>query len=134
MKFTVPLRFNHEFGRVYKRGRYIPGKHCVLHYMKNRREINRLGITTGRKVKGSVRRNRIRRLMREAYRLNEESVMCGYDIVLLGRDATEDLSYDIMESDIVAHLKKAGIWKPVGFAEKGNADDQEIISDADSLL
>lgn len=123
MKFTVSLRFNHEFGRVYRRGRYLPGKHCVLHCMKNGRNVNRLGITTGKKVKGSVRRNRIRRLMRESYRLNEKNLSAGYDIVLLGRNDTGTLTYGMMETDIVSLMKRAGIWANNNEAAGGSGDD-----------
>ncbi len=124
MKSTVPLRFNHEFGRVYKRGKYYPGRHCVLHCMRNGRNVNRLGITTGRKVKGSVHRNRIRRLMRESYRLNEMNLTTGHDIVLLGRDEQGPLTCSMMESDIVSLLKRAGIWMDKGEEAKGGESDR----------
>lgn len=110
MKSTVTLRSNRDFIRVYKRGRYLPGKYCVLHYMKNGRDHNRLGITTSRKVRGSVQRNRIRRLIRESYRLNEAGPKTGYDIVILGRETASKIGFDKMARDIIYLLKKAGIW------------------------
>ena len=134
MKYTVPLRFNYEFGRVYKRGRYIPGRYCVLHFMRNGRDLNRLGITTGRKVKGSVHRNRIRRLMRESFRLNETSIKSGYDIVLLGRDIPEALTCDIMESDIVTLMRKAGIWRDDSETAGGCENDEKDFHSVDPLL
>ena len=111
MKFTSPLRFNYEFGKVYKKGRYLPGKYLVLHFIRHGRAFSRLGVTTGKKVKGSVRRNRIRRLMRESYRLHEENVRRGYDIVLLGRDVPEGIRLGPVENDFIRLMKKAGIWE-----------------------
>lgn len=78
--------------------------------MKNNKSVNRLGITTARNVRGSVYRNRIRRLMREVYRLNEENLRPGYDIVLLGRTNKSDIGFDKVEQDIVYLMKKANIW------------------------
>ena len=91
--------------------------------MRNGRDINRLGITTTRKVKGSVRRNRIRRLMREGYRLNEMNLTTGYDIVLLGRDDPEALTCDMMKADIVSLMKRAGIWNDKSKTAGGSEDD-----------
>ncbi len=134
MKYTVPLRFNYEFGRVYKRGRYIPGRYCVLHFLRNGKDLNRLGITTGKKVKGSVRRNRVRRLMRESFRLNETRIKPGFDIVLLGRDIPEALTCDIMESDVISLMRRAGIWKEESETAGGSKNDEESFHSVDPLL
>jgi ribonuclease P protein component len=110
MKNTSSLRFNYEFARVYRHGRYIPGRYMVLHFMRNRLPDNRLGITTGKKVKGSVTRNRIRRLMRESYRLQEINVKKGYDIVLLGRETPNEIKQAQMEKEFVHLMRKAQLW------------------------
>jgi len=114
MKFTSPLRFNYEFGKVYKKGRYLPGRYLVLHFIRHGRDYSRLGVTTGKKVKGSIQRNRMRRLMRECYRLNEPNIRKGYDIVLLGRDDPRDIKLDSVERDFIYLFKKAGIWEDRG--------------------
>ncbi|MHB1454140.1 MAG: ribonuclease P protein component [Saccharofermentanales bacterium] len=111
MKFTSPLRFNYEFGKVYKKGRYLPGRYLVLHFIRHGRDYSRLGVTTGKKVRGSVQRNRMRRLMRECYRLNEPNIRKGYDIVLLGRDDPQDVKLASVERDFIYLFKKAGIWE-----------------------
>lgn len=116
MKFTSPLRFNYEFGKVYKKGRYLPGRYLVLHFIRHGRDYSRLGVTTGKKVRGSVQRNRMRRLMRECYRLNEASIKRGYDIVLLGRDDPQDVKLASVERDFIYLFKKAGIWEDKGLA------------------
>lgn len=110
MKQTLPITNNREFAKIYKRGRYIPGRYVVLHYLKNRSETNRLGVTTGKKIKGSVSRNRMRRLLRETYRLREEDIKTGYDIILLGRDNPEGLKLEKVDKDVVYLFKKAGLW------------------------
>lgn len=79
------LRNNSHFQRVYRKGRYKVGRYIVMYILPNRTGINRIGITTGRKFGNSVQRNRMKRLIREAYRSIEDSVTVGYDIVFMAR-------------------------------------------------
>lgn len=124
MKFTFPLRFNYEFGKIYKKGRYLPGRYLVLHFVRHGKGYGRLGITTARKVRGSVQRNRIRRLLRESYRLNEDKIRKGFDIVLLGRDNAEGCKLDAIERDLVCLLKKAGIWEEPDMPSEPSEEDR----------
>lgn len=85
MKKTVSLCKNYEFYRVYKRGSFKAGRHIVVYALKNRNHISRLGISVGKKTGNSVQRSRITRLIRESYRLTEENIKDGYDIVIAAR-------------------------------------------------
>ena len=85
MKKTVSLKRNYDFSRVYKKGRFFAGKYIVMHVLKNNYGYNRLGITVSTKFGKSVRRNRIRRLIKENYRHYEDSIKEGYDIVFVAR-------------------------------------------------
>ncbi|MDP4180187.1 MAG: ribonuclease P protein component [Bacillota bacterium] len=87
MNRTVPLKKNYEFARVYKKGRFYVGKYLTLYATPNNCGNNRLGITVSKKVGKSVKRNRIRRLVKENYRLFEECVMCSYDLVFVVRSS-----------------------------------------------
>lgn len=60
----------------------------VVYIMKNRRGINRVGITTSRKIGIAVKRNRCRRIIREAYRQIEGDLAVGYDFVFVSRART----------------------------------------------
>lgn len=82
---TVPLKMNYEFQRVYKKGRFFVGKFMILYAYANNLNKDRLGITVGKKVGKSVVRNRIKRLVKENYRLFEDFVKDGYDLVLVAR-------------------------------------------------
>ena len=85
MRFTISLKKNYQFLRVYKRGISYAGKYLVLYCLKNNCECVRLGITTSKKVGNSVVRNRIRRLLKENYRQFEEKISVGFDIVFVVR-------------------------------------------------
>lgn len=90
MKKTIPIKNNREFVKVYKKGKFFAGKYIVLYILPNRLNINRLGITASKKAGKSIKRNRIKRLVKENYRLQEEMVKCGFDMVFVVRN-TETL-------------------------------------------
>ena len=78
MKHTVALKQNHEFRRLYSKGRSAVSPYFVLYCRPNRRSYSRLGITTGVKLGNAVKRNRARRRIRELYRGEEQALLPGY--------------------------------------------------------
>ena len=68
MKHTVSLKQNHQFRRLYSKGKSAVSPTLALYCRKNRLGYSRLGVTVGTKVGKAVRRNRTRRRIREAYR------------------------------------------------------------------
>ncbi len=103
---TVPIKKNHEFVRIYKKGTFFPGKHIVIYVMKNRTGANRLGITAGKKVGKSVRRNRVKRLIRESYRYYEPFILGGLDIVFVARNAETPYGFAEIRKEMKFLLKK----------------------------
>lgn len=85
MNNTTSLKKNYEFQRIFKKGRFQAGKYIVIYTLPNGAGINKLGVTTGKKFGSGVRRNRIRRLLKENYRLIEDYVFKGFDIVFVAR-------------------------------------------------
>ena len=85
MKHTIALKQNHEFRRLYNKGRSAVSPYFAIYCRKTNRPISRLGITTGVKLGNAVKRNRARRRIRELYRTNEAWLAPGYDIVVVAR-------------------------------------------------
>ena len=85
MKHTVALKQNHEFRRLYSKGKSAVSPYFAVYCRKTKRPISRLGITTGLKLGNAVKRNRARRRIRELYRTNEWKLQPGYDIVVVAR-------------------------------------------------
>ena len=111
MKKAVTIKQNHEFRRLYAKGRSAVGPALVIYCRKNRLGHNRLGITVSTKLGCAVRRNRARRRLREVYRLSSPAMRQGYDVVLVARGrALTDPFPRLMES--FAHLcRKLELWE-----------------------
>jgi ribonuclease P protein component len=79
------LRRRADFQRAYHRGASAAGKYVVVYAVPNGLLVTRAGYPVGKKYGGAVRRNRIRRLLRESVRLCPRVPASGYDLVLLPR-------------------------------------------------
>ena len=112
MKHTVALKQNHEFRRLYNKGKSAVARYCAVYCRKNRREVSRLGITTGVKLCNSVKRNRVRRRIRELYRTNEGRILPGYDIVVVARTRAIYARYSDLERSFLQLLKKVEMLAP----------------------
>ena len=74
MKKFNCIKKNDEFRAVYKNGKSYANRYLVMYVKDNDRESNRIGISVSKKVGNSVVRHRITRIMREIYRLNDDSI------------------------------------------------------------
>lgn len=88
MIYTVKMKENKDFVSLFKKGRFVSDRCCVVYYRKNGTNKNKLGITTGKKTGNAVMRSRCRRIIRQAYRENEKFFPKGYDIVIVSRPYT----------------------------------------------
>jgi len=109
MKITTSLKKNHEFRRLYNKGRNAASKCVVVYCNRNGRAENRLGITVSTKLGGAVQRNRIRRRLKEAYRINEQSLNTGYDIVIVARMRCRYAGWNELESSVISLFGKLGL-------------------------
>lgn len=85
MRADVTVKENHEFRRIYRRGRSAVSPVLVMYCQRNRQGRSRLGVTVSTKLGGAVVRNRVRRQLREIYRLNKAALLPGYDVILVAR-------------------------------------------------
>ncbi len=76
------LRTTGEFQRVYRSGQRLRGKGFALIFLDNAFAYTRLGISVHRKAGNAVRRNRIKRLLREVFRLHRDLFPARSDVVL----------------------------------------------------
>jgi len=112
MYFTSTIKNNREFSRIYKNGGHYTGKYLILYILNGDPERNALGVTASRKAGKSVRRNRIKRLIKENYRQYELYLHRGRLFVFVvrpRRDAYMPDYYDIRR-EMRALFNRAGVF------------------------
>ena len=112
MKFSSSLKLNHIFRRLYHTAGQADGL-LVLYARRNRATTNRVGITVSTKLGHAVVRNRVRRRLREVYRLNEEKFAPGWDIVVVARSRAVDASFQALTKSYLNLAKKAGVLRSI---------------------
>lgn len=105
----LTLKKSNEFQNVFKKGKWFGSNLLMIYVTKNKDNINKVGIAVGRKVAKSVKRNRIRRVIREAYRLNEDRLLKGNNIVIVwsNKASIEDASFENIQKSLMKCLEKA---------------------------
>lgn len=111
LDFSVSLKENFEFRRIYARGRSAVSPYMVLYCRKNGRTVNRLGLTAGKKLGNAVVRNRLRRRLREIYRLNEPKLRPGYDIVIVARHRAIGAEYSALDREFLRLAEKLELMR-----------------------
>lgn len=109
MKFTHSLKKNADFRKVYRKGRSKADHFLVLYVLPNDTDINRLGISVSKKVGNSVVRHHLTRLVRESYRLHEDSYRKGYDFVVVLRISSKDAGFHQIEDSLLTLMKYHGL-------------------------
>ncbi len=89
------------FRRIYAKGRSAAAPAVVVYARRNGRKENRLGVTVSTKVGKAVVRNRVRRRLREAYRLHEDAFTRGWDLVVVARVRAAGASYRQLEGQLL---------------------------------
>lgn len=111
MDKKLKLRNNREFRHVYDKGISKSNKHLVIFFIKNDLDYNRIGFSVTKKLGNAVTRNKVRRLIRESYRIYKDDIKTGYDIIFLSRVRCKDATYKEVESSILNLLKRTKLLK-----------------------
>ena len=109
LKSSVSIKNNYEFRRLYSKGKSAATPLLVVYCRKTRRDHNRLGITVTAKLGKAVQRNRVRRRLREIYRLNSARLQQGYDIIIVARVRSRYAEYRQLDAAYLAACKKLGL-------------------------
>lgn len=109
MKKTKTLKLNKEFKRLYYRGKSCVCRNLVVYCMKNRYAENRIGITCSKNIGKAVVRNRLKRLVRESYRLMRTDCREGYDFVFVVRHRAVGRSFNEISGDMRYAMRKLSV-------------------------
>ena len=102
---------NKNFQAVYRSGKSYANRQAVLYVLSNKTENSRIGFAAGKRLGGAVLRNRVKRILREAYRLNQEKIKKGADLVFIGRQPLVKADLKTAIRAFLDLCSKAGILK-----------------------
>ena len=111
MHYSIALKENYEFRRLYAKGRSAVSPTLVIYMRRSKRSVNRVGFTVTTKLGKAVVRNRIRRRLREIYRLNEHRLTAGLDLVIVARGRSVSAPYAGLEKDFLTCCSKLGLFR-----------------------
>lgn len=101
---AMPISKNHHFKYLYNKGKQSVSPFFALYIRPNRpnepQNQNFLGLTVGVKLGNAVTRNKVRRRMREIYRLHESQLKTGFHIVIVARNRCATAQYQEMEQSL----------------------------------
>ena len=95
-----------DFVNLNRSGKRHRTGHFIVLSKKNGLVITRLGITVNKRIGNAVKRNRIKRLIREFFRLNKESFQEGCDVIVIANRGAHELLF----KDIEKELGSINIW------------------------
>ncbi len=111
MRFTVSLKNNYEFRRLYAKGRSAASPTLVVYMRHTRRDVNRVGFTVTTRLGNAVTRNRVRRRLREIYRLHEDELLRGTDLVVVARGRSVEAAFGALERDFLSCCRRLGMLR-----------------------
>jgi ribonuclease P protein component len=115
------LSRSEDFARVYRSGRSVANKYLVLYYFErsgvasadDSAQTPRIGFSVSKRLGTAVDRNRIKRVLREAYRLNGQSFRGNMDFVVIAREPLAELlsveGFSAVEAKLVEVFRKASL-------------------------
>jgi len=100
--FTRKERINHpqDFRRVMKSGRRFTSKNFILFMKENKNPFHRLGIVVKKEIGPATFRNRIKRYVREFFRLHKREINGSFDVVLLVKKGCSVNRYTEAEEEL----------------------------------
>ena len=102
--FTFPKRKRllnrKDFVNLNRLGKRYRTKHFTIIFKENELSISRLGITVSKKIGNAVKRNKVKRLVREFFRLNKRCCPKGYDIVIIANNGADGLFFKKIKEEL----------------------------------
>jgi ribonuclease P protein component len=93
-----------EYDAVYREGRRRSGREFTVFLRANGLDISRFGWSVKKALGGAVRRNRIRRRIREVVRLHRQEIASGWDVVIHPRSSVGAAKFSVLADDLLKLL------------------------------
>ena len=122
MRKINTLKKNYEFKNVIKKGKYFVRKHIIIYLNKNNQDKNIIGIAISTKLCNAVKRNRIKRVIRESFYKEEKALKKGYNIVFLWnkKQPVENVEFQTVNKEMREIFEEAELFEKNQFIIKKN--------------
>lgn len=114
MSHRERLRKPFEFREVYQKGQSVANKEMVMYVLRRTDNCKRMGISINKKVGHAVKRNRLKRMIREVFRFRKETLQEGLDLVFIVRRGISISTYSGMEKAMEDLFRRARIIRDNG--------------------
>lgn len=101
---------NKSFQAVYRGGKSYANRQLVVYVLPQRGRGRRVGFAAGKRLGSAVVRNRVKRLLREAYRLEQHRLADGFDLILVGRQALVKAGLPTVTAALLQLCERAKIF------------------------
>ena len=108
---AVTVKENYEFRRIYRKGKSAVSPQLVIYCQRTRRGHSRLGVSVSTKLGCAVVRNRVRRRIREIYRLNKAKMLPGYDLIVVARVRAVETDYQKLDRTYLRLLEQLDLLR-----------------------
>ncbi|MBO4473230.1 MAG: ribonuclease P protein component [Clostridia bacterium] len=110
MQKKYRLTASRSFDYLYRHGAVYKNALLVLYVAKSKLSIPKVGFSVGKKVGGAVQRNRTKRRLREAFRLELGKVAQDRSYVVVARTGSAERTYDELREALLSLLRQAGVY------------------------
>lgn len=93
-----------DFQTIFEHGTRYTTENFVIFIHQNNRDIRRIGISVSKKVGGAVKRNRVKRLVREFFRLHKDQLPDSKDFLFIAKPGSTQLDYRSVSEEILRFI------------------------------